>query len=289
MLLESPAETIPCVLSVWQVLLVSSSRHPDQWIVPGGGMEPEEDPCGAAVREVFEEVTVTPAAEPKGPRPKVLRAHPCILGVPCPSAACTHAQSETPRRLECHCGSFHHVSQLNLAPGSIRPCLSSARCWAPRWDKVTLAKHAEGWGEDGMSWVSTEIWSRRINKMCYERESLLPDKFTMCFQEDLTLGAMCRASDWHQIGIKSYESLQELHLRLCYVFLFDYLERCSVSPVPSLKRTGRLTPMWLSHDLCKCEKKCILQYTSIWVRQKNHLMRAPKPFVHIFIFFHCHL
>lgn len=39
-----------------QVLLVSSSRHPDQWIVPGGGMEPEEDPCGAAVREVFEEV-----------------------------------------------------------------------------------------------------------------------------------------------------------------------------------------------------------------------------------------
>uniref|UniRef100_A0A3B4FST4 diphosphoinositol-polyphosphate diphosphatase n=1 Tax=Pundamilia nyererei TaxID=303518 RepID=A0A3B4FST4_9CICH len=39
-----------------EVLLVSSSRHPDQWIVPGGGMEPEEEPCGAAVREVFEEV-----------------------------------------------------------------------------------------------------------------------------------------------------------------------------------------------------------------------------------------
>ncbi|CAB1313633.1 unnamed protein product [Coregonus sp. 'balchen'] len=37
------------------VLLVSSSRHPDQWIVPGGGMEPEEEPCGAAVREVYEE------------------------------------------------------------------------------------------------------------------------------------------------------------------------------------------------------------------------------------------
>lgn len=56
---ESSAQTIPLVSSVWQVLLVSSSRHPDQWIVPGGGMEPEEDPCGAAVREVFEEVTVT--------------------------------------------------------------------------------------------------------------------------------------------------------------------------------------------------------------------------------------
>uniref|UniRef100_A0A673CPW2 diphosphoinositol-polyphosphate diphosphatase n=1 Tax=Sphaeramia orbicularis TaxID=375764 RepID=A0A673CPW2_9TELE len=42
-----------------EVLLVSSSRHPDQWIVPGGGMEPEEEPCGAAVREVYEEVTVS--------------------------------------------------------------------------------------------------------------------------------------------------------------------------------------------------------------------------------------
>ncbi|KAF6718296.1 Diphosphoinositol polyphosphate phosphohydrolase 1 [Oryzias melastigma] len=40
-----------------EVLLVSSSRHPDQWIVPGGGMEPEEEPCGAAVREVFEEAS----------------------------------------------------------------------------------------------------------------------------------------------------------------------------------------------------------------------------------------
>lgn len=44
------------VYCLFQVLLVSSSRHPDQWIVPGGGMEPEEEPCGAAVREVFEEV-----------------------------------------------------------------------------------------------------------------------------------------------------------------------------------------------------------------------------------------
>ena len=44
-------------LSYWQVLLVSSSRHPDQWIVPGGGMEPKEEPCGAAVREVYEEVS----------------------------------------------------------------------------------------------------------------------------------------------------------------------------------------------------------------------------------------
>uniref|UniRef100_A0A8B9HGS1 Nudix (nucleoside diphosphate linked moiety X)-type motif 3b n=1 Tax=Astyanax mexicanus TaxID=7994 RepID=A0A8B9HGS1_ASTMX len=39
-----------------EVLLVSSSRHPDKWIVPGGGMEPEEEPSVAAVREVCEEV-----------------------------------------------------------------------------------------------------------------------------------------------------------------------------------------------------------------------------------------
>lgn len=56
-------------------------------------MEPEEDPCGAAVREVFEEVIVTPAAILEGPRSYlkkkkkmnsavVLRAHLCILGVP---------------------------------------------------------------------------------------------------------------------------------------------------------------------------------------------------------------
>ncbi|ERE91992.1 40S ribosomal protein S10-like protein [Cricetulus griseus] len=42
----------------WEVLLVSSSRHPDRWIVPGGGMEPEEEPSVAAVREVCEEAGV---------------------------------------------------------------------------------------------------------------------------------------------------------------------------------------------------------------------------------------
>ncbi|XP_061793365.1 diphosphoinositol polyphosphate phosphohydrolase 1 [Nerophis lumbriciformis] len=41
-----------------QVLLVSSSRHPDKWIVPGGGMEPEEEPNVAAAREVCEEAGV---------------------------------------------------------------------------------------------------------------------------------------------------------------------------------------------------------------------------------------
>lgn len=46
-------------LFLWKVILVSSSRHPDQWIVPGGGMEPEEEPCGAAVREVYEEVSAS--------------------------------------------------------------------------------------------------------------------------------------------------------------------------------------------------------------------------------------
>nr|KAF6462652.1 nudix hydrolase 3 [Molossus molossus] len=41
-----------------RVLLVSSSRHPDRWIVPGGGMEPEEEPSVAAAREVCEEAGV---------------------------------------------------------------------------------------------------------------------------------------------------------------------------------------------------------------------------------------
>lgn len=41
-----------------EVLLVSSSRHPDKWIVPGGGMEPEEEPSVAAAREVCEEAGV---------------------------------------------------------------------------------------------------------------------------------------------------------------------------------------------------------------------------------------
>ncbi|XP_077582137.1 diphosphoinositol polyphosphate phosphohydrolase 1 [Stigmatopora nigra] len=41
-----------------EVLLVSSSRHPDKWIVPGGGMEPEEEPNVAATREVCEEAGV---------------------------------------------------------------------------------------------------------------------------------------------------------------------------------------------------------------------------------------
>ncbi|XP_067913272.1 diphosphoinositol polyphosphate phosphohydrolase 1 isoform X2 [Heterodontus francisci] len=40
------------------VLLVSSSRYPDKWIVPGGGMEPDEEPSVAAVREVCEEAGV---------------------------------------------------------------------------------------------------------------------------------------------------------------------------------------------------------------------------------------
>lgn len=38
-----------------EVLLVSSSSAPDRWIVPGGGLEPNEEPSAAAMREVMEE------------------------------------------------------------------------------------------------------------------------------------------------------------------------------------------------------------------------------------------
>lgn len=40
------------------MLLVSSSRYPDTWIVPGGGVEPEEEPSVTATREVLEEAGV---------------------------------------------------------------------------------------------------------------------------------------------------------------------------------------------------------------------------------------
>uniref|UniRef100_H2YFQ0 diphosphoinositol-polyphosphate diphosphatase n=1 Tax=Ciona savignyi TaxID=51511 RepID=H2YFQ0_CIOSA len=41
-----------------EILLVSSSRFHDIWIVPGGGLEPGEDPATTAVREVHEEAGV---------------------------------------------------------------------------------------------------------------------------------------------------------------------------------------------------------------------------------------
>lgn len=41
-----------------EVLLVSSSRKPDHWVVPGGGIEPEEESRVTAIREVMEEAGV---------------------------------------------------------------------------------------------------------------------------------------------------------------------------------------------------------------------------------------
>ncbi|KAH7985990.1 hypothetical protein HPB49_026172 [Dermacentor silvarum] len=41
--------------SRYLILLVSSSSAPDRWIVPGGGLEPNEEPSTAAMREVMEE------------------------------------------------------------------------------------------------------------------------------------------------------------------------------------------------------------------------------------------
>ncbi|XP_073975705.1 diphosphoinositol polyphosphate phosphohydrolase 1 Aps isoform X2 [Rhodnius prolixus] len=53
---ESENETLHS--SVAQVLLVTSSSRPDHWIVPGGGVEPEEEPSMTAIREVIEEAGV---------------------------------------------------------------------------------------------------------------------------------------------------------------------------------------------------------------------------------------
>lgn len=41
-----------------EVLLVSGSRNPGVWIVPGGGIEPTEETSMAAIREVLEEAGV---------------------------------------------------------------------------------------------------------------------------------------------------------------------------------------------------------------------------------------
>jgi len=41
-----------------QVLLVSSSNELERFIIPGGGLEPEEEAAEAAVREVLEEAGV---------------------------------------------------------------------------------------------------------------------------------------------------------------------------------------------------------------------------------------
>lgn len=41
------------------MLLVTSSRRPELWIVPGGGVEPEEEASVTATREVLEEAGVT--------------------------------------------------------------------------------------------------------------------------------------------------------------------------------------------------------------------------------------
>lgn len=38
-----------------EILLVSSSKHEDRWVVPGGGIEPFEEAAPAAVREALEE------------------------------------------------------------------------------------------------------------------------------------------------------------------------------------------------------------------------------------------
>jgi diphosphoinositol-polyphosphate diphosphatase len=37
-----------------EILLVSSARHCEQWIIPGGGVEPNETQQVAAMREVID-------------------------------------------------------------------------------------------------------------------------------------------------------------------------------------------------------------------------------------------
>merc|ERR1719309_1041558 len=41
-----------------EILLISSAKNPDAWLIPGGGVDPDEDVATAAVREAFEEAGV---------------------------------------------------------------------------------------------------------------------------------------------------------------------------------------------------------------------------------------
>jgi len=41
-----------------EILLISSTKNPDAWLIPGGGVDPDEDVATAAVREAFEEAGV---------------------------------------------------------------------------------------------------------------------------------------------------------------------------------------------------------------------------------------
>lgn len=38
--------------------MVSSRNTPDEWTIPGGGLEPDEDPRDTAAREAMEEVMI---------------------------------------------------------------------------------------------------------------------------------------------------------------------------------------------------------------------------------------
>ncbi|KAL4236977.1 Nudix hydrolase 3 [Mactra antiquata] len=46
---------INSLFCLFQILLVSSSSDKERWVVPGGGVEPQEEPTLAAVREALEE------------------------------------------------------------------------------------------------------------------------------------------------------------------------------------------------------------------------------------------
>ncbi|MBB5869878.1 8-oxo-dGTP pyrophosphatase MutT (NUDIX family) [Allocatelliglobosispora scoriae] len=63
-----------------RVLLIHHNRI-DQWLYPGGHLEPDEDPAEAALREVREETGIE--AEIIGPEPF---RHPSVRSIPVPFA-----------------------------------------------------------------------------------------------------------------------------------------------------------------------------------------------------------
>jgi 8-oxo-dGTP pyrophosphatase MutT (NUDIX family) len=118
-----------------RVLLVRHRNH-GRWLQPGGGIEPDEDPAAAAVREIREETGVT--AVPLG---RANFVHPTARAVPLPFAIVERQSRD--RRLGPHrCLSFIYVCRpTESTPGGSGERLpGKAGTLRPQLDEVSDAR-----------------------------------------------------------------------------------------------------------------------------------------------------